>query len=141
MTPNNEALPQETLLTLDEVICHSRGRTGKVADAIEAGFTALRDHVPLAAGHRAELAEFASLVSPYTPCADGAGIGARYAQWRDAVLTLLGTLLPDPLQELATSFATSLTPQQAVQLTSSLSPQQRDILQQILQTKSAVTSM
>lgn len=128
-------LTGETRRALDAVAHHSRGRTGKVARAIEAGFIALRDDELLAPGHRDALEEFAGMVSESTPSSDGAGIGMLCVRWRDAVLALLGTLRPaplDPLQELFTNLATSLTPQQAKQLERPLSEQQRGLFQQVV---------
>lgn len=125
-------LTDETRRTLDEVARHSLGRTGKVAHAIEAGLASLRDAAVLAPGHRESLEEFACMVSESTPSANGAGIGMRCVRWRDAVLALLGVLRPDPLRELFTNLAASLTPQQAEQLACPLSEQQRDFFQQVV---------
>jgi hypothetical protein len=125
-------LTGETRRTLDEVSRHSLGRTGKVARAIGAGLVALRDDAVLAPGHREALEEFAWRVSESTPSADGAGIGMRCVCWRDAVLALLGALRPDPLQELFTKLAESLTPQQAEQFERPLSEQQRGLFQQVV---------
>lgn len=122
----------ETRLALDEVTRHSRGRTGKVARAIEAAFFALRDDAVLAQGHRGTLEEFAGMVSESTPSVDGSGIGMCCVRWRDAVLVLLGVLRPDPLQELFTNLAVSLTPQQAKRLVCPLEQPQRDLFQQVV---------
>lgn len=117
-------LDAEMRQTLDEVIHHSLGRTGEVACAIEAGLVALRDGAVLEIGHREALEEFAGMVS------ECAGVGLRYARWRDAVYALLRTLRPDPLREILDNLSMSLTPQQAEQLVRPLSEQQKDLLQQ-----------
>jgi hypothetical protein len=122
----------ETRRTLDEVARHSLGRTGKVAHAIEAGLVALRDDAVLALSHREALEEFEGMASESTPSANGDGIGMRCVRWRDAVLALLGALRPDPLRELFTNLAASLTPQQAEQLARPLSEQQRGLFQQVV---------
>jgi hypothetical protein len=125
-------LASETRDVLDEVVRHSLGRAGKTACAIEAGLAALRDDAVLAPGHRETLGEFAWGISEFTPSANGEGIGMRYVPWRNAVLTLLGALRPDPLQVLLTNLEASLTPKQAEQLAWPLSGQQRELLAQAI---------
>lgn len=117
-------LDAETSHTLDEVIHHSRERTGEIARAIDAGLVALRDGAALKISHRAALEEFAGMVSECT------GVGMRYERWRDAVHALLRALRPDPGRVFVTNLAASLTLQQAKQLDCSLSERQKNLLQQ-----------
>lgn len=119
-----EPLSEDAWLVLDEVIRHSRGRTGETARAIEAGRVALRDDAVLARGHRKLLEEFASMISL---CA---GVGTRWIVWRDAVDSLLGAIRPDPNEALSDAIARSMSPRQAQQLVSSLSDEQREVIQQ-----------
>lgn len=123
-TRRGEPLSEDVRRALDEVIRHSRGRTQETARAIEAGLVALRDDAVLARGHRGVLAEFASMISV------SAGVGARWIVWRDAVSALLGAIRPDPDEELTDRIVASVSPRQAERLVSSLSDEQRKVLQQ-----------
>lgn len=118
-------LDDATRRALDEVAHHSRGRTGKVARAIEAGLVSLQDDSVLALDHREALEEFAGMVS------ESAGVGVRCVYWRAAVYALLRALRPDPGRVLVAKLAAALTPQQVAQFARPLSEQQHDFLQQV----------